>query len=44
MGSAWAAGIFTLGALREFVADQLPTTPALQRPEPLSRMVGADSP
>ena len=28
MGSAWAVGIFTLGALGEFVADQLPTTPA----------------
>ena len=27
MGSAWAVGIFTLGALGEFVADQLPTTP-----------------
>ena len=24
MGSAWAVGIFTLGALAEFVADQLP--------------------
>jgi uncharacterized membrane protein len=28
MGSASAVGIFTLGALGEFVADQLPTTPA----------------
>src|SRR6266702_4297851 len=28
MGSAWAVGIFTLGALGEFVADKLPTTPA----------------
>jgi uncharacterized membrane protein len=28
MGSAWAVGVFTLGALGEFVADQLPTTPA----------------
>ncbi len=28
MGSAWAVGIFTLGALGEFAADQLPTTPA----------------
>ena len=28
MGSAWAVGIFTLGALGEFVADQLPSTPA----------------
>src|SRR5712664_3210216 len=28
VGSAWAVGIFTLGALGEFVADKLPTTPA----------------
>src|ERR1700680_5132098 len=28
MGSAWAVGIFTIGALGEFVADKLPTTPA----------------
>jgi uncharacterized membrane protein len=28
MGSALAVGIFTIGALGEFVADQLPTTPA----------------
>ena len=28
MGSVWAVGIFTLGALAEFVTDQLPTTPA----------------
>jgi uncharacterized membrane protein len=28
MGSAWAVGIFTLLALVELVADQLPTTPA----------------
>jgi len=28
MGSAWAVGIFTLGALVEFVTDQLPSTPA----------------
>jgi uncharacterized membrane protein len=28
MGSAWAVGIFTVGALGEFVGDQLPTTPA----------------
>jgi uncharacterized membrane protein len=28
MVSAWAVGIFTVGALGEFVADQLPTTPA----------------
>jgi len=28
MGSAWAVGIFTLGTFGEFVADQLPSTPA----------------
>jgi len=28
MGSAWAVGIFTVGALVEFVTDQLPSTPA----------------
>jgi uncharacterized membrane protein len=28
MGSIWAVGIFTLGALAEFVTDQLPSTPA----------------
>ena len=28
MGSAWAVGIFSVGALVEFVADKLPTTPA----------------
>jgi uncharacterized membrane protein len=27
MGSVWAVGIFTLCALGEFVADQLPSTP-----------------
>src|SRR5450631_1667131 len=28
MGSIWAVAIFTLGALGEFIADQLPSTPA----------------
>lgn len=28
MASAWAVGIFTVGALGEIVADKLPTTPA----------------
>src|ERR1700730_18828932 len=28
MGSAWAVGIFTVGALGEFVTDLLPTTSA----------------
>jgi uncharacterized membrane protein len=27
MGSIWAVAIFTLGALGEFIADQLPSTP-----------------
>ena len=36
MGSAWAVGIFTLGALAEFIADQLPTTPARTTAVPLA--------
>lgn len=32
MGSPWAVGIFTLGAIGEFVADQLPSTPARTAP------------
>ncbi len=39
MGSAWPAGIFTLGALVEFIADQLPTTPARTTAVPLARIV-----
>jgi uncharacterized membrane protein len=35
MGSGWAVGIFTLGALVEFVVDQLPTTPARTVPAQL---------
>src|SRR5580700_5102452 len=35
MVSAWAVGIFTLGALAEFVTDQLPTTPARTVPAQL---------
>jgi uncharacterized membrane protein len=35
MGSTWAVGVFTLGALGEFVADQLPSTPARTRAGPL---------
>jgi uncharacterized membrane protein len=35
MGSAWAVGIFTIGALAEFVADQLPKTPARTAAGPL---------
>jgi uncharacterized membrane protein len=39
MGSAWAVGIFTLGALVEFVADQLPTTPARTTVIPLAARI-----
>jgi len=35
MGSVWAVGIFTVGALAEFVTDQLPTTPARTVPAQL---------
>jgi uncharacterized membrane protein len=39
MGSVWAVGIFTLGALGEFVADQLPNTPARTAPLGLSARI-----
>jgi uncharacterized membrane protein len=39
MGSIWAVGIFTLGALGEFVADQLPTTPARTTAIPLGARI-----
>jgi uncharacterized membrane protein len=39
MGSAWAVGIFSLGALGEFVADQLPTTPARTTAVPLAARI-----
>jgi uncharacterized membrane protein len=39
MGSAWAVGIFTLGALVEFVTDQLPTTPARTTVIPLAARI-----
>ncbi|HEV2716487.1 MAG TPA: DUF4126 family protein, partial [Terriglobales bacterium] len=39
MGSAWAVGILTLGALGEFVADQLPTTPARTTAVPLAARI-----
>jgi uncharacterized membrane protein len=35
MGAVWAVAIFTLGALGEFVADQLPATPARTTAIPL---------
>ncbi len=39
MGSAWAVGIFTLGALVEFIADQLPTPPARTTAVPLAARI-----
>ena len=39
MGSSWAVGIFTLGALGEFVADQLPRTPARTTAFPLAARI-----
>ena len=36
MGSTWAVAIFTVGALFEFVADQLPTTPPRTAAVPLT--------
>lgn len=36
MSSAWAVGIFTLAAVAEFVADQLPATPARTTALPLA--------
>jgi uncharacterized membrane protein len=35
MSSAWAVALFSLGALAEFVVDQLPQTPARTAPGPL---------
>jgi uncharacterized membrane protein len=39
VGSTWAVGIFTLGALFEFVADQLPATPARTAAVPLAARI-----
>ena len=39
MSSAWAVGIFTVGALAEFVADQLPRTPARTTAGPLAARI-----
>ena len=39
MKSAWAVGVFTLGALGEFVLDQLPTTPARTTAGPLAARI-----
>ena len=39
MGSTWALAVFTLGALAEFVADQLPQAPARTAPGPLAARI-----
>lgn len=39
MASKWAAAIFTLAALGELVADQLPKTPARTKPGPLAARI-----
>jgi uncharacterized membrane protein len=39
MGSAWAVGVFTLGAVGELVADKLPTTPARTGAFPLAARI-----
>jgi hypothetical protein len=44
IGSAWAVGIFTLGALVEFIADQRPTTPARTTAVPLAARIVIGSP
>jgi uncharacterized membrane protein len=36
MGSRWAVALFTLGALGEYIADLLPTTPARTAAFPLA--------
>ncbi len=39
MGSAWAVGLFSILALVEFVADQLPSTPARTAPAGLGARI-----
>jgi len=39
MGAAWAVGIFSLLALVEFIADQLPSTPSRTAPVGLSARI-----
>ncbi len=39
MGSIWTVGLFTLGALAEYVGDQLPSTPARTTAGPLSARI-----
>jgi uncharacterized membrane protein len=39
MGSPWAVGVLTLGALGELVADKLPMTPARTKPGPLAARI-----
>lgn len=43
MGSKWSLGIFTILALVEFVADQLPGTPARTAPVGLSARIATGS-
>lgn len=39
LGARWAVALFSLGALAEFIADQLPTTPARTAPGPLGARI-----
>src|ERR1700675_4372322 len=39
MGSPWAVGVLTLGALGELVADKLPMTPSRTKPGPLAARI-----
>jgi uncharacterized membrane protein len=39
MGSPWAVGLFTVGALAEYVGDQLPSTPARTTAGPLTARI-----
>lgn len=39
MGSVWAVALFTLGALTEYVVDQLPSTPARTTAGPLTARI-----
>jgi len=39
MGSVWAVAVFTMGALVEYVVDQLPSTHARTAPAPLTARI-----
>jgi uncharacterized membrane protein len=39
MGSRWAVALFTLGAIAEYVVDQLPSTPARTAAGPLTARI-----